>query len=188
MKIYENLMKIYSGRMYQTSVRLLLHSTIDVPSGRMYQKWSNVSDFRQTSDTLHHRPSITTYFHIAQQILTDSQRFPFSVKIGLRLADFENWCFIKDIPQKSRLLGFKHLLQNSFPGLLPNSGLKTCRPAHFGAPILSGIEYHLGGVWNLELGTWNLEIGACKSCMSCMSFFCRVCRVCHVHVCHAGHA
>ena len=51
MKIYENLMKIYSGRMYQTSVRLLIHSTIDVPSGRMYQKWSNVSDFCQTSDT-----------------------------------------------------------------------------------------------------------------------------------------
>ena len=44
-------MKIYSGRMYQTSVRLLIHSTIDVPSGRMYQKWSNVSDFCQTSDT-----------------------------------------------------------------------------------------------------------------------------------------
>ena len=82
MKIYENLMKIYSGRMYQTSVRLLIHSTIDVPSGRMYQEWSNVSDFRQTSDTLHHRPSITTYFHILQHILTDSQRFPFNVKIG----------------------------------------------------------------------------------------------------------
>ena len=48
MKIYENLMK--SGRMYQTSVRLLIHSTIDVPSRRMYQKWSNVSDFYQTSD------------------------------------------------------------------------------------------------------------------------------------------
>ena len=97
MNIYENLMKIYSGRMYQTSVRLLIHSTIDVPSGRMYQKWSNVSDFRQTSDTLHHRPSITTYFHIVQHILTDSQRFPFSVKIGS-----ENERFVKDIPQKSR--------------------------------------------------------------------------------------
>ena len=51
MRINENLSKIYSGRMYQTSVRLLIHSTIDVPSGRMYQKWSNVSDFCQTSDT-----------------------------------------------------------------------------------------------------------------------------------------
>ena len=93
MKIYENLMKIYSGRMYQTSVRLLIHSTIDVPSGRMYQKWSNVSDFRQTSDTLHHRPSITTYFHIVQHILTDSQRFPFSVKIGFFWGEGvpENW-------------------------------------------------------------------------------------------------
>ena len=28
-----------SGRMYQTSVRLLIHSTTDVPSGRMYQIW-----------------------------------------------------------------------------------------------------------------------------------------------------
>merc|ERR1711902_71449 len=87
-EIYENLMKIYSGRMYQTSVRLLIHSTIDVPSGRMYQKWSNVSDFRQTSDTLHHRPSITTYFHIVQHILTDSQRFPFSVKIHNSLPSY----------------------------------------------------------------------------------------------------
>ena len=52
MKIYENLMK--SGRMYQTSVRVLIHSTTDVPSGPMYQKWSNVSDFRQTSDTFDH--------------------------------------------------------------------------------------------------------------------------------------
>ena len=43
--------------------------------------------------------------------------------------------------------------------------LQTCRPAHFGAPILSGIKYHLGGVWNLELGTLNLE------------HVCRVCRV-----------
>ena len=46
------------------------------------EKWSYVSDFRQTSDTLHHRPSITSYFHILQHILTDSLRFPFSVKIG----------------------------------------------------------------------------------------------------------
>ena len=40
MRIYENLSKIYSGRMYQTSVRPPIHSTA-----------SNVSDFRQTSDT-----------------------------------------------------------------------------------------------------------------------------------------
>ena len=111
MKIYENLMKIYSGRMYQTSVRLLIHSTIDVPSGRMYQKWSNVSDFRQTSDTLHHRPSITTYFHIVQHILTDSQRFPFSVKIGFQL-----WS--------------KTILKWSFRGV-KISELKTCRSTRF---------------------------------------------------------
>ena len=39
MRINENLSKIYSGRMYQTSVRPPIHSTA-----------SNVSDFRQTSD------------------------------------------------------------------------------------------------------------------------------------------
>ena len=83
---YEDLPWTRSGRMYQTSVnqkwsdfwyirpltfqvveciKSLIHSTTDVPSGRMYQiwwksikicenPWSNVSDFRKTSDTFDH--------------------------------------------------------------------------------------------------------------------------------------
>ena len=72
MIIHENLIKIFESLM-QLYENLL----------KSNEKLSNVSDFSQTSDTLHHCPFITTYFHIVQHMLTDSQRFPFSVKIGL---------------------------------------------------------------------------------------------------------